>query len=173
MWEHGRLIVRTPVQPTSLPEAVTVTVTGPAEVIADPDEAAHYRRTLAGWTNGPHDTVLRVHPKTVTDLRLAHGTRAEVGIEPAHLSLQLAVLRRANLVRTHKEGSNGVLLADQPGRGGTAASGAHDHGPRSTAVSRELDSALRQRETVAFPFRSQARARSVRERSRGDKSSSK
>ncbi|MBB1243307.1 helix-turn-helix transcriptional regulator, partial [Streptomyces durbertensis] len=30
----------------------------------------------------------------------------EVGIEPAHLSQQLAVLRRANLVATRKEGSN-------------------------------------------------------------------
>ncbi|WP_069868683.1 ArsR/SmtB family transcription factor [Streptomyces malaysiensis] len=30
----------------------------------------------------------------------------EVGIEPAHLSQQLAVLRRANLVRTRKEGAN-------------------------------------------------------------------
>ncbi|MEW2619114.1 metalloregulator ArsR/SmtB family transcription factor [Streptomyces sp. NPDC048106] len=29
----------------------------------------------------------------------------EVGIEPAHLSQQLAVLRRANLVRSRKEGS--------------------------------------------------------------------
>lgn len=29
----------------------------------------------------------------------------EVGIEPAHLSQQLAVLRRANLVATRKEGS--------------------------------------------------------------------
>lgn len=31
---------------------------------------------------------------------------AEVGIEPSHLSQQLAVLRRANLVVTRKEGSN-------------------------------------------------------------------
>ncbi|MEV5954877.1 metalloregulator ArsR/SmtB family transcription factor [Streptomyces sp. NPDC051987] len=30
----------------------------------------------------------------------------EVGIEAAHLSQQLAVLRRANLVRTRKEGSS-------------------------------------------------------------------
>ncbi|MFI0717552.1 ArsR/SmtB family transcription factor [Streptomyces sp. NPDC021224] len=30
----------------------------------------------------------------------------EVGIEPSHLSQQLAVLRRANLVVTRKEGSN-------------------------------------------------------------------
>ncbi|GGJ66986.1 transcriptional regulator [Streptomyces brasiliensis] len=30
----------------------------------------------------------------------------KVGIEPAHLSQQLAMLRRANLVRTRKEGSN-------------------------------------------------------------------
>ncbi|MFF8925910.1 ArsR/SmtB family transcription factor [Streptomyces longwoodensis] len=29
----------------------------------------------------------------------------EVGVEPAHLSQQLAVLRRANLVKTRKEGS--------------------------------------------------------------------
>ncbi|MCZ0991689.1 pyridoxamine 5'-phosphate oxidase family protein [Streptomyces diastatochromogenes] len=91
VWEYGRLIVRTPVQPTVVPEAVTyhldevraatgtgwtVTVAGPAEVIADPDEAAHYRRTLAGWTHGPHDTILRVHPKTVTGFRLAHGVES-------------------------------------------------------------------------------------------------
>ncbi|MFE7978399.1 ArsR/SmtB family transcription factor [Streptomyces shenzhenensis] len=30
---------------------------------------------------------------------------SEVGVEPAYLSQQLAVLRRANLVRTRKEGS--------------------------------------------------------------------
>ncbi|MFI6009634.1 ArsR/SmtB family transcription factor [Streptomyces sp. NPDC051243] len=30
----------------------------------------------------------------------------DVGIEPAHLSQQLAVLRRANLVKTRQEGSN-------------------------------------------------------------------
>ncbi|MBX7551854.1 ArsR/SmtB family transcription factor [Streptomyces sp. NPDC088560] len=30
----------------------------------------------------------------------------EVKVEPSHLSQQLAVLRRANLVRTRKEGSN-------------------------------------------------------------------
>ncbi|MGW2772069.1 ArsR/SmtB family transcription factor [Streptomyces olivaceoviridis] len=29
----------------------------------------------------------------------------EVGVEPAHLSQQLAVLRRANLVKTRKEGA--------------------------------------------------------------------
>ena len=30
----------------------------------------------------------------------------EVGIEPSHLSQQLAILRRANLVRSRKEGSS-------------------------------------------------------------------
>jgi hypothetical protein len=40
-------------------------------VISDPDEAAHYQRTLADWTHGPHDTLLRLHPKTVTGFRLA------------------------------------------------------------------------------------------------------
>ncbi|MXM63986.1 pyridoxamine 5'-phosphate oxidase family protein [Streptomyces sp. HUCO-GS316] len=86
VWECGRLIVRAPVFAAVVPEAVTyqvdeirvvagtgwtVTLSGPAEVIADPDEAAHYRRTLAGWTHGPHDSVLRLHPKTVTGFRLA------------------------------------------------------------------------------------------------------
>ncbi|MFJ8105899.1 pyridoxamine 5'-phosphate oxidase family protein [Streptomyces sp. NPDC096132] len=86
VWEYGRLIVRAPVQAAVVPEAVTyqveeirvvtgtgwtVTVSGPAEVIGDPNEAAHYRRTLAGWSHGPHDTVLRIHPKTVTGFRLA------------------------------------------------------------------------------------------------------
>ncbi len=38
----------------------------------------------------------------------------EVGIEPAHLSQQLAVLRRAGLVVSRKQGGDGRLLADQP-----------------------------------------------------------
>jgi hypothetical protein len=86
VWECGHLIVRAPVSAAVVPEAVTyqvdeirvvagtgwtVTLSGPAEVIADPDEAAHYRRTLAGWTHGPHDSVLRLHPKSVTGFRLA------------------------------------------------------------------------------------------------------
>ena len=64
----------------------TVTVAGPAEVITDPDEAAlphclkgmggaPIQRTLPGWTHGPHDTLLRLSPRTVTGFRLA---RAEV-----------------------------------------------------------------------------------------------
>ncbi|GHE39610.1 pyridoxamine 5'-phosphate oxidase family protein [Streptomyces capitiformicae] len=90
VWEYGRLIVRTPVPAPAVPETATyhadeiravhgtgwtVTVSGPAEVITDPDEAAHYRRTLSGWAHGPHDTLLCLHPKTVTGFRLA---RAEV-----------------------------------------------------------------------------------------------
>ncbi|MER6383445.1 pyridoxamine 5'-phosphate oxidase family protein [Streptomyces sp. NPDC001118] len=89
VWEYGRLVVRTPVQPAVVPltaayhaDAVqaatgtgwTVTASGPAEVISDPDEAAHYRRTLAGWAHGPHDTVVRIHPQTVTGFRLIRGT---------------------------------------------------------------------------------------------------
>ncbi|MFK0110228.1 hypothetical protein [Streptomyces sp. NPDC091217] len=41
------------------------------EVINDPDEAAHCHRTLVGWTHGPHDTLLRLHPKTVAGFRPA------------------------------------------------------------------------------------------------------
>ncbi|MFB6818574.1 pyridoxamine 5'-phosphate oxidase family protein [Streptomyces sp. NPDC056347] len=87
--DHGRLIVRAPVQASALSgrAALTyqadeikeaggtgwmVTATGPAEIITDPDEAAHYRRTLFGWTHGPHDTLLRIRPQTVTGFRLVH-----------------------------------------------------------------------------------------------------
>ncbi|WP_316781397.1 pyridoxamine 5'-phosphate oxidase family protein [Streptomyces sasae] len=84
VWEYGRLVVRAPAPavPATATYHVddirtvagtgwTVTVSGPAEVISDPDEAAHYHRTLAGWTHGPHDTLLRLHPRTVTGFRLA------------------------------------------------------------------------------------------------------
>src|SRR6266852_719594 len=42
------------------------------------------------------------HPARIRVLELLR----EVGIEPAHLSQQLAVLRRANLVTYRKEGSS-------------------------------------------------------------------
>ncbi|MFG2147295.1 pyridoxamine 5'-phosphate oxidase family protein [Streptomyces sp. NPDC048696] len=87
--QYGRLIVRTPAQQAALSGRAaltyqadeikvaggtgwTVTVTGPAEVITNPDEAAHYRRTLSGWAHGPHDTLLRIQPQTVAGFRLAH-----------------------------------------------------------------------------------------------------
>lgn len=84
----GRLVVRAPVQ-TSVVEGRamltyqvdqihprtgtgwTLTVHGPAVVITDPDEAAHYRRLLPGVAHGPHDTLLRLHPQTLTGHRLA------------------------------------------------------------------------------------------------------
>lgn len=84
--ECGRLIVRAAVQAAAVPAAVTyqvdeiravhgtgwtVTVHGPVEVLGDADEVAHYRRTLPGWTHGPHDTLLRLSPQTVTGFRLA------------------------------------------------------------------------------------------------------
>ncbi|WP_327318758.1 pyridoxamine 5'-phosphate oxidase family protein [Streptomyces sp. NBC_01235] len=58
---------------------------GPAEVINDPIEAAvphclkdvggaPILRTPSGRSHGPHDTVLRIHPETVTGFRL---TRTE------------------------------------------------------------------------------------------------
>ncbi|RST06711.1 pyridoxamine 5'-phosphate oxidase family protein [Streptomyces sp. WAC07149] len=86
--EYGRLIVRAPVQAAAIPGRAlltyhvdevsslagtgwTVSAHGPADVIADPDEAAHYRRTLPGWSHGPHDTLLRLHPQSVSGFRLA------------------------------------------------------------------------------------------------------
>ncbi|KPI19013.1 Pyridoxamine 5'-phosphate oxidase-related protein [Actinobacteria bacterium OK074] len=86
LWEFGRLVVRTPAPARAVPVTATyhvdeirtttgtgwsVTVAGPADVVTDPDEQAHYRRTLPGWAHGPHDTLLRLHPQTVTGFRLA------------------------------------------------------------------------------------------------------
>ncbi|MEI5009424.1 pyridoxamine 5'-phosphate oxidase family protein [Streptomyces sp. NPDC087659] len=91
--EYGRLIVRAPVQAdlisarpvltyqadeTRLPAGTGwgVTVSGPAEAVSDAAEAGHYLRTLPGWAFGPHDTLLRISPQTVTGYQL--GT-----VEPA------------------------------------------------------------------------------------------
>ncbi|MFF4350101.1 pyridoxamine 5'-phosphate oxidase family protein [Streptomyces sp. NPDC001530] len=89
VWEFGRLVVRTPVQAAAVPLTATyhveeihprsgtgwsVTATGPAEVITDRDEAAHYRRTLSGWAHGPHDSVLRIHPQSLAGFRLGDGS---------------------------------------------------------------------------------------------------
>ncbi|WP_405877146.1 pyridoxamine 5'-phosphate oxidase family protein [Streptomyces sp. NBC_01136] len=88
--QYGRLVVRTPVQAAALNgrglltyhadeirmpsgNGWSVSATGPAEMITDPDEAAHYRRTLPGWAHGPHDTLLRVNPRTVAGFRLGTG----------------------------------------------------------------------------------------------------
>ena len=38
----------------------------------------------------------------------------EVGIEPSHLSQQLAILRRANLVRSRKEGPSVIYAVPDP-----------------------------------------------------------
>ncbi|MFE2964435.1 pyridoxamine 5'-phosphate oxidase family protein [Streptomyces sp. NPDC059340] len=84
-WEYGCLVLRTPAPAAAVPVTATyhvdeirtvagtgwsVTVAGPVDMITDSDEAAHYQRTLTGWTHGPHDTLLRLHPKTVTGFRL-------------------------------------------------------------------------------------------------------
>ncbi len=89
--EYGRLIVRTPIPHAVLSGRARVTYhcdalhpgtgtgwavtsTGLAELITHPDEAAHYRRTLPGWSHGPHDALLRIHPQTVTGFRFAQGS---------------------------------------------------------------------------------------------------
>ncbi|MFI9202585.1 pyridoxamine 5'-phosphate oxidase family protein [Streptomyces sp. NPDC053048] len=89
--EYGRLIVRAPAPTAALATRTTVTyhcdylhpntgtgwavtATGLAELITHPDEAAHYRRTLPGWAHGPHDALLRVHPRTVHGYRFGHPT---------------------------------------------------------------------------------------------------
>ncbi|MGW7005568.1 pyridoxamine 5'-phosphate oxidase family protein [Streptomyces sp. NPDC054933] len=88
--EYGRLIVRAPAPVAAFAASATVTyhaeeinsatgtgwsvtATGPVKVISVPDEAAHYRRTLSGWTYGPHDNVIRVQPHTIQGYRLARG----------------------------------------------------------------------------------------------------
>ncbi|MFE0633306.1 pyridoxamine 5'-phosphate oxidase family protein [Streptomyces sp. NPDC058864] len=100
---YGTLVVRAPVPLTAVTQGgdVTyhcdrfhhasgtgwsVTVTGPAQDLADAHEAAHYRRTLTGWVHGPHDTLLRIHPLTVQGHRLGGpagtGTRTADGDGP-------------------------------------------------------------------------------------------
>ncbi|MFE9255299.1 pyridoxamine 5'-phosphate oxidase family protein [Streptomyces sp. NPDC006879] len=90
--EHGLLVVRAPVQravvgretltyhadkpATAESEGWSVSAHGPAEVVDDPDEAAHYRRTLPGWAHGPHDTLVRIRPQNVSGFRL---TRPRLG----------------------------------------------------------------------------------------------
>ncbi|MFC5720933.1 pyridoxamine 5'-phosphate oxidase family protein [Streptomyces gamaensis] len=89
--EYGRLIVRTPAPGAALSGRVhvtyhcdqlhpatgtgwAVTAAGPAEPVTDPDEAAHYRRTLSGWAHGPHDTLLRIRPQSITGFRFTHAS---------------------------------------------------------------------------------------------------
>lgn len=89
VFEYGRLIVRSPVQEallrggavvayhvddirTAIGTGWSVTATGPAELITDIDEVSHYRRILQGWMHGPHDTLLRISPQSVSGFRLAH-----------------------------------------------------------------------------------------------------
>ncbi|MEU2155737.1 pyridoxamine 5'-phosphate oxidase family protein [Streptomyces sp. NPDC019396] len=86
--EHGQLIVRAPVQPLIVHSRTaltyhceniqhpagtgwTLTTHGPGDPITDPYEEAHYRRTLPGWAHGPHDTLLRLTPQSITGFRLA------------------------------------------------------------------------------------------------------
>ncbi|MEU7182150.1 MULTISPECIES: pyridoxamine 5'-phosphate oxidase family protein [Streptomyces] len=93
--EYGRLIVRAPAPAAAFCGRITVTyhadrihpvagtgwavtAAGPAEVVTDGDEGAHYRRTLPGWVHGPHDAVLRIHPQTVTGYRFGHGSSTAV-----------------------------------------------------------------------------------------------
>ncbi len=54
-----------------------------------------------------------------------------VGIEPANLSQQLTVLRRANVVTSRRGGLDRALLADQPARS-RAACGRADHPHRGS-----------------------------------------
>jgi ArsR family transcriptional regulator len=61
------------------------------------------------------------HPARIRVLEvLREGERAvselipEVQIEPSHLSQQLAILRRANLVRARKEGSSVIYSVTEP-----------------------------------------------------------
>jgi ArsR family transcriptional regulator len=61
------------------------------------------------------------HPARIRVLEvLREGERSvnelipEVGIEPSHLSQQLAILRRANLVRSRKVGSSVIYSVTEP-----------------------------------------------------------
>ncbi|ASN22823.1 hypothetical protein LK07_00915 [Streptomyces pluripotens] len=85
VWEYGHLVVRASVPAAAVSAGATyqvdevcvasgtgwtVTAAGPVDVIADPDEAAHYHRTLPGLVHGPHDTLIRIRPQSVTGFRI-------------------------------------------------------------------------------------------------------
>ncbi|MEU6256711.1 pyridoxamine 5'-phosphate oxidase family protein [Streptomyces sp. NPDC047043] len=99
VWEFGGLIVRTPTPAAAVPLSVTykvdevgaetgigwtVTATGPADVITDPDEAAlphclkgmggaPVQRTLPGRVHGLHDTLVRIRSQSLTGFRFTRG----------------------------------------------------------------------------------------------------
>lgn len=87
--EYGRLIVRTPAQATALACSTIAHLSRGRDQDDGRDRldrdrhgtcrdhhrsgrSGHYRRTLPGWAHGPHDTLVRIHPQTVTGFRLAH-----------------------------------------------------------------------------------------------------
>ncbi|MET8132510.1 hypothetical protein [Streptomyces sp. NPDC005251] len=93
MSEFGRLVARTPPQAAAVRSSVTghvyevrsatgtststswtVTLAGPGEAVTGPNDAAHYRRTLLGWSHGPHDAIVRIRPQSVSGFRPARGT---------------------------------------------------------------------------------------------------
>lgn len=49
----------------------SVIVTGMAEVVHDPHEAARYLKMLRPWTREPHDRVIRISPELVAGFELA------------------------------------------------------------------------------------------------------
>ncbi len=69
---------------------------------------AEFFKTLA------HPARIRVLELLSERERTVSQMQPEIGIEPAHLSQQLAVLRRANLVVTRKEGSTVVYSLISP-----------------------------------------------------------
>ncbi|MET9903821.1 pyridoxamine 5'-phosphate oxidase family protein [Streptomyces sp. NPDC006446] len=90
VWEFGRLMVRTPAQAAAVRLSATYYVdevraatgtgwtaaaAGPAG-ITDPNDAAHDRRSLAGWSRSPHDAIFRIHPQTVSGFRPVRGTES-------------------------------------------------------------------------------------------------
>lgn len=69
---------------------------------------AEFFKTLA------HPARIRILEVLRDGERPVHELIPEVGIEPSHLSQQLAVLRRANLVRSRKAGSSVLYSVAEP-----------------------------------------------------------
>ncbi len=69
---------------------------------------AEFFKTLA------HPARIRIFEVLRDGERPVHELLPEVGIEPSHLSQQLAILRRANLVRSRKVGSEVIYSVTEP-----------------------------------------------------------
>ncbi|WP_433920451.1 hypothetical protein OIE50_47705 [Streptomyces canus] len=125
LWECGRLIVRTSTPPAAVPLSAThqvgdagaatdtgwtVTATDRADVTTDPDQAAHYQRTLPGpWSWPPFPPTDRSCPPPSARPSWSMPTWLPHEPHTAHRSV-----RGDRVEVCHEWSTNGFPDADEP-----------------------------------------------------------